>query len=81
MSIAEIFLLVWACGATIGVGILWGIIKRAVVYTKNLSGLVCELVTDDPDVVITPLGDNRYTVENECIKMTFERRSNHGIQK
>ena len=79
MSIAEIFLLVWACVATIACGFLWGIIKRAVVYTKNLSGLVCELVTDDPDVVITPLGNERYTVENERIKMTFERRGNHGI--
>lgn len=79
MSIAEIFLLLWACVATIACGFLWGIIKRAVVYTKNLSGLVCELVTDDPDVVITPLGGERYTVENESIKMTFERRKRHGV--
>ena len=81
MSIAEIFLLVWACVATIACGFLWALIKKAVLYTRNLSDLVCELVTNDPDVVITPIGGERYTVENERIKMTFERRGNHGIQK
>ena len=74
MSIAEIFLLVWAGGATIGCGILWAIIKKAVLYTRNLSELVCELVVKDPDAKITELGNNRYTVENENISMTFQRR-------
>lgn len=74
MSIAEIFLLVWAVGATIGCGILWAIIKKAVLYTRNLSELVCELVVKDPDAKITELGNNRYTVENENISMTFQRR-------
>lgn len=74
MSIAEIFLLVWAVGATIGCGILWAIIKKAVLYTRNLSELVCELVVKDPDAKITELGNNRYTVENNNISMTFQRR-------
>ena len=75
MSIAEMFLMVWAVGATVGCGLLWALVKRAVVYTRNLSDLVCELVTDDPDAKITELGDNRFTVENNNIKMTFQRRA------
>lgn len=74
MSYAEIFLMIWAVSATIGCGIAWGIIKKAVVYTRNLADLVCELVSKDPDAKITELGDNRYTVENNSIKMTFKRK-------
>lgn len=74
MSIAEMFLLVWAVGATILCGLLWALVKRAVVYTRNLSDLVCELVVKDPDAKITELGDNRYTVENNNMSMTFQRR-------
>lgn len=74
MSYAEMFLMVWAVVATIGCGILWGIIKKAVLYTRNLSNLVCEIVTKDPDAKITELGNNRYTVENDSIKMTFQRK-------
>ena len=78
MSYAEMFLLMWAVLATVLCGFLWTIIKKAVLYTRNLSDLVCELVVKDPDAKITELGNNRYTVENENIKMTFERRTNHG---
>lgn len=74
MSYAEMFLMVWAVIATIACGILWALIKRAVVYTRNLSDLVCELVSKDPDAKITELGNNRYTVENDNIKMTFQRK-------
>lgn len=74
MSYAEMFLMVWAVVATISCGILWGLVKRAVVYTRNLSDLVCDLVVKDPDTKITELGNNHYTVENDNIKMTFQRR-------
>lgn len=74
MSYAEMFLLMWAVSATVLCGIAWSIIKKAVLYTRNLSDLVCELVSKDPDAKITELGNNRYTVENDNIKMTFERR-------
>lgn len=74
MSYAEMFLLMWAVLATVLCGFLWTIIKKAVLYTRNLSDLICGLVVKDPDAKITELGNNRYTVENDNIKMTFERR-------
>jgi len=75
MSYAEVFLLIWAVSATVLLGFLWSLLKKAVVYTRNLSNLVCELVVKDPDAKITELGNNHYTVENDSIKMTFERRA------
>lgn len=74
MSMAEIFLMVWAVGATVGCGILWGIIKKAVLYTKTLANLVCELATKDPEAKVTELGGNKFTVENDDIRLTFQRK-------
>jgi hypothetical protein len=74
MSIAEIFLLVWAVGATVGCGILWGIIRKAVLYTKTLANLVCELATKDPEAKVTELGGKRFSVENEQVRLTFQRK-------
>lgn len=74
MSYAEMFLLMWAVSATVLCGIAWSIIKKAMLYTKGLSNLVCELASKDPDAKITELGDNRFIVENDDMRLTFQRK-------
>ena len=71
MSIAEIFLLVWACGGTIGCGLLYGILKRAVAHHKAIAFLLAEVATGE--VKPKDAGDGFISVENDDMRMTFKK--------
>jgi uncharacterized membrane protein YraQ (UPF0718 family) len=71
MSIAEVFLMLWAVLATIAVGILHSVLKRAVANHKAVSFLLAEVATGE--VKVREVGDGFLSVENEDLRMTFRR--------
>lgn len=71
MSMAEIFLMVWAVGATIGVGVLHSILKRAVAHHKAIAFLLAEVATGE--VKPQDAGNGFISVENDDMRMTFKK--------
>jgi hypothetical protein len=71
MSVAEIFLLVWAVGATIVIGLLHAVLKRAVMHHKMISVLMAEVALGD--VVPKDAGNGYISVENDDMRMTFKK--------
>ena len=71
MSVAEWFLLCWAVLATIGVGLLNAVIKRAVAHHKMIAILLAEVATGE--VLPKDVGDGFVSVENDDLRMTFKR--------
>ena len=71
MSIAEVFLMLWAVLATIAVGILHSVLKRAVASHKAVSFLLAEVATGE--VKVKEVGGGFLSVENEDLRMTFRR--------
>jgi hypothetical protein len=81
MSVAEIFLMVWAGSAT-AFGV-WAHGKARQFYTahKLVATLVAELATGE--IKATQDSKGVWTVENDDMKMQFlsVKRGNHGIQE
>lgn len=71
MSIAEIFLLLWAVGATVGCGFLMGVLRHAAREHKNLAFLLAEVATGE--VTAKDEGNGFISVENDDMKMTFKK--------
>jgi len=75
MSIAEVFLMLWAIVATVLAVISHSLFKRAVMHGKAISVLIAEVATGE----VKPQEEsNGYiTVENDDIRMSFKRVDNH----
>lgn len=71
MSIAEIFLLLWAVGATVGCGFFMGVIRHAAREHKHLALLLAEVATGE--VTAKDEGNGFISVENNAMKMTFRK--------
>jgi hypothetical protein len=71
MSIAEVFLMLWAVVATVLAVVLQSLLKRAVIHGKAISFLLAEVVTGE--VKVKEIADGFLTVENEDLRMTFKR--------
>ena len=71
MSIAEVFLMLWAVLATVLAVVLQTLLKRAVANHKAVSFLLAEVATGD--VKVKEVGDGFLSVENEDLRMTFKR--------
>ena len=79
MSMAEIFLLVWAGLATTLAVLYRNGGKNLFTAHRHLSVLLAEVVTGE--VVPTKEADDVGTVENEDMRMQFKakKRGNHGL--
>lgn len=75
MSIAEVFLMLWAIVATVLAVISHSLFKRAVMHGKAISVLIAEVATGE--VKPKDGGDGYITVENDDIRMSFKRVGNH----
>ena len=71
MSIAEIFLMTWAILATLIVGFLHSVVKKAVAHHQSIAFLLAEVATGE--VVAKDAGDGFISVENDDMKMTFRK--------
>lgn len=71
MSVAEVFLMLWAVLATVLAVVLQGLLKRAVAHQKAVSFLLAEVATGE--VKVKEIADGFLTVENEDLRMTFKR--------
>ena len=71
MSVAEWFLLCWAVLATIGMGLLHAVVKRAVTHHKMIAVLLAEVATGE--VLPKDAGDGFVSVENDDLKLTFKK--------
>jgi hypothetical protein len=77
MSIAEIFLMVWA-----GIATAYGVwvhskAREFLLAHKNTAVLLAEVVTGE--VVPTKDANDVWTVENDGMVMKFRKGDNHGI--
>jgi hypothetical protein len=71
MSIAEVFLMLWAVLATVLAVVLQSLLKRAVIHGKAISFLLAEVATGE--VKAKDAGNGFISVENEDLRMTFKR--------
>ena len=71
MSMAEIFLMVWAVGATIGIGVLNGVLRRAIAHHKAIAILLAEVALGE--VKPKDAGNGFVSVENDDMRMTFKK--------
>jgi len=71
MSVAEVFLMLWAVLATVLAVVLQSLLKRAVIHGKAISFLLAEVATGE--VKVKEVGDGFISVENEDLRMTFRR--------
>ena len=77
MSIAEIFLLVWAVLATCFGAWVHGRAKHYYTAHKMISFLVAELATGE--IKATQDKNGVWTVENDGMVMKFRKGDNHGL--
>lgn len=70
-SIAEVFLLVWAIGATVLCAVILRVLKLAILKEKVVSNLVAEVASGE---VKPTYQDGIWTVENDDIRMQFAKR-------
>lgn len=71
MSIAEVFLMLWAIVATVLAVISHNMFKRAVMHGKAISVLIAEVSLGE--VKPKDDGDGFISVENEDIRMSFKK--------
>jgi hypothetical protein len=71
MSIAEVFLMLWAVLATVLAVVLQGLLKRAVAHHKAVSFLLAEVATGE--VKAKDAGNGFISVENDDLRMTFKK--------
>ena len=71
-SIAEVFLLVWAVGATVWCGVVHRLLRVVILKEKIVSNLVAEVAMGE---VKPTCNDGVWTVENEDIRMSFVERN------
>lgn len=71
MSIAEVFLMLWAVLATVLAVILQTLLKRAVAHHKAVSFLLAEVATGE--VKAKDAGNGFISVENDDLRMTFKK--------
>lgn len=72
MSMAEWFLLTWAVLATLLAGLFHNSAKRAIVHHRMLSLLLADVCCGD--VVPKKINENTYSVENDDMRITMQRR-------
>ena len=72
METSEIFLMVWAVGATILAGYLWSRAKHHFMSHIRSVELLAEVVVGDVIPIKNP--DGSWTVENDYIKTSFKKK-------
>ena len=71
MSVAEVFLMLWAVLATVLAVVLQSLLKRAVIHGKAISFLLAEVATGE--VKAKDAGNGFISVENDDLRMTFKK--------